>query len=193
MTEHKLFEGAAPFVATAEFHRDRARAPHLEQDAHRPRLVRAAQLIREIDPRGVVDLGCGDGGLLSLLAQAPPIPAWGYDFQPSNQDGWAERGVTAELHDVFGTWTVPRWAELAVLTEVLEHLADPHAALAWVARHVGYVVASSPWGEGPGAHPEEHAWAWDVPGYAALFAGADLTVIRHERLGWSQIVVGMAR
>lgn len=188
MTEHKLFDGDQAYVATAAFHADRARAPHLEQPDHRARLLRAADVVRALQPTSVVDLGCGDGGLLSLLQAEPVIPAWGYDFQPSNQAGWAERGVHAELRDVFNDLDVPRWGQCAVLTEVLEHLNNPVLALAWVGQHAEFVVASSPWNEGAHYHPEEHAWAWDVGGYRDLFDDAGFEVLHHEQIGWSQII-----
>jgi hypothetical protein len=176
-------------VSTFEFHEHRERAPHLEQPIHRQRLVRAAELVRELEPASVVDLGCGDGGLLSLI---PDIPSWGYDFQPTNPAGWAERGVQAEQLDVFNTREVPRWGELAVMTEVLEHLADPHGVLDWVSHHVTYVVASSPRYENGEYHGDCHAWAWDEPGYRALFEPR-FEVLTHEGSDWSQLIVAKSR
>jgi len=176
-------------VATAAFHANRERAPHLEQDMHRDRLHRTAQLIRTVHPNSVVDLGCGDGGLLSLITD---IDSWGYDFQPSNTAGWAERGVTAELRDVLHPGADVRWGELAVLTEVLEHVTDPHGVVRWTARHAKYVVASSPHSETPHNHAEEHAWAWDVDGYRDLFS-PHWEILSHDTVGWCQIVLGRSR
>lgn len=186
MSEWRLFDGDVPHVSTFEFHEHRDRAPHLEQPAHAERLHRAAQLVRGLGPASVVDLGCGDGGLLSLL---DGFPAWGYDWHPAAAEGWAERGVSAELRDVFGARDVPRWGECAVLTETLEHVADPHGIVAWVARHAKYVVASSPAFEHPGWHSDCHAWAWDMAGYAAMFA-PHFEVVTHEIAGWTQLLVG---
>jgi 2-polyprenyl-3-methyl-5-hydroxy-6-metoxy-1,4-benzoquinol methylase len=191
MAEYRFFRGPIPYVSTATFHATRERAPHLEQDMHRDRLLCTAALITEIHPSSVVDLGCGDGGLLQVLGERG-IRAWGYDFQPSNQPAWAERGVTAELRDVFNQHDVPAWGELAVLTEVLEHLADPHGTVEWVARHAHWVVASSPHSETPAQHAVEHAWAWDMDGYVALFDPYWVTV-SHETVGWSQLYVGRNR
>jgi hypothetical protein len=103
-----------------------------------------------------------------------------------------ERGVTAELRDVFTTRDVPRWGELTVLTEVLEHLADPHGTLQWVAANTHWVVASSPHDETPEHHGPEHAWAWDMEGYAAMFE-RHYHLLAHEQAGWSQIIVGQSR
>lgn len=189
MTEWRLFDDDKPYVSTLDFHRDRERAPHLEQPAHYDRLHHAAKLIRGLGPASVIDLGCGDGGLLSLIRD---IPSWGYDWQPSNAAGWAERGVTAEARDVFETRDVPRWGECAVATEVLEHVADPHSVVAWIAEHARYVVASSPAFETGDSASECHAFAWDMDGYDALFR-PHFEILSHEIVGWTQILTGKAR
>ncbi|WP_165975226.1 class I SAM-dependent methyltransferase [Actinomadura rubrisoli] len=176
-------------MSTLDFHRDRERAPHLEQPAHHDRLHRAAEHVRGLRPTSVVDLGCGDGGLLSLIRD---IPSWGYDWQPSNAAGWAARDVTAETRDVFESRDAPRWGECAVATEVLEHLADPHGTVAWIAAHARYIVASSPAFETGDSASECHAWAWDVDGYADLISPS-FTILSHEVVGWTQLLVGEAR
>ncbi|GGK61374.1 hypothetical protein Sme01_03120 [Sphaerisporangium melleum] len=189
MTEWRLFDGDTPHVSTFAFHEHRDRAPHLEQPLHRDRLHTAADAIRRLAPASVVDLGCGDGGLLSLL---DGIPAWGYDFHPASATAWAGRGVIAERLDVFNARHVPRWGQLAVMTEVLEHLADPHGAVEWVSRHAQFTVASSPKDETGDEHGDCHAWAWDMDGYRALF-DPHFEVLDHVPVGWSQLVVGRSR
>jgi 2-polyprenyl-3-methyl-5-hydroxy-6-metoxy-1,4-benzoquinol methylase len=193
VTEHRLYADKIPVVSTAEYHRDRSRAPHLEQEGHRDRLHRARDFIATLaDGRAltVSDLGCGDGGLLSLVQELPGVTAWGYDFQPSNADGWRERGVTAYLADVFnGDRSRVRLGDVVVMTEVLEHLADPHGVLAWVRESAGHLVCSSPWNEGPHLHDECHAWTWDVEGYALMIERAGWTVVRHDQVGPFQVVL----
>ncbi|WP_206060636.1 methyltransferase domain-containing protein [Nonomuraea basaltis] len=189
VTEWRLFESDSPAVATFAFHEHRPRAAHLEQSDHHARLHTTAQLIRDLAPASVVDLGCGDGGLLSLIKD---IPSWGYDFHPASAQGWAERGVTAEHRDVFGARDVPKWGQVAVMTEVLEHLADPHGTVEWVSRHAEWVVASSPKDETGDRHGDCHAWAWDIDGYRALFE-PHYQVTSHTTVDWSQIIVGRSR
>lgn len=197
--EWRLYpEGETPHVSTAEFHADRERAPHLEQPIHRPRLEKAAEFVwlaiaemGSTDLVTVSDLGCGDGGLLSLLRNSDGVTAWGYDFQPSNAAGWRERGVTAYALDVFGAdreAIVP--GEISVCTEVLEHLADPHGIVEWLAGASEYLVASSPWTETDLSHDACHAWAWDMDGYRALLEGGGFQVIRHETVGMFQVILG---
>lgn len=197
MTEWKLFEGSVPYVSTAEFHADRERAPHLEQAFHQARLYTAADFVevavQEIageESVTVSDLGCGDGGLLSLIQQNPKVTAWGYDFSPANAAGWAERGVTAEARDVFGAdGGEIAVGDIVVMTEVLEHVADPHGVLRRMRGAARRLVCSSPWNESQHIHSPEHAWAWDLEGYAAMIENAGWLIDRHVQAGLFQVVL----
>lgn len=195
MTAWKLFDGDAAQVSTAEFHADRDRADHLGDPYHRPRLDKAAHFVRlaaaQLDSPTVSDLGCGDGGLLSLIQD--DVEAWGYDFCPANAAGWAERGVKAERLDVFSAGRDRvRFGSITVVTEVLEHLTDPALALAWIRSHSRFLVASSPWVENDVRHDECHAWAFDVAGYRELIVSAGFRVIRHAQVGGFQVVLAEA-
>lgn len=195
MTAWKLFEGDAAHVSTADFHADRERARHLDDPFHRPRLEAAASLVRHAalmaaEP-SVSDLGCGDGGLLSLIQDE--MPAWGYDFCPANTAGWPERGVKAEQLDVFGAdRDRVRFGSITVVTEVLEHLTDPAGALRWIREHSRFLVASSPWAETDLQHDECHAWAFDRAGYRDLITAARFRVLRHAEVGGFQVVLAEA-
>src|SRR5215831_18702300 len=140
MAEWKLFDGDEPHVSTFAFHEHRERAPHLEQSVHQGRLNLARELVlvaaewvrvaRKFEAGRrvtVVDLGCGDGGLLQLLGEDHQIvTAHGYDFQPSNVNGWADRQVNATSLNVVEDWATVADADVYVITECLEHLARPH-------------------------------------------------------------------
>lgn len=205
MVEYKLFDGDVPHVSTREFHAHRERAPHLEQPVHQGRLNTAFTFIIDAlqthagvkpgtDDVTLSDLGCGDGGLLQLLRGIVGLTAWGYDFQPSNQLGWVERGVRAEQADVFGAdQDLIELGDITVTTEVLEHVADPKAAVRWIGQHSRYLVASSPWNETPESHDECHAWAFDQDGYRALIEQGGYTVLRHETVGQFQVILGEQR
>jgi hypothetical protein len=198
--EHKLFDGDVAEVSTFAFHEHRERAAHLEQPAHRPRLLHAATLVSiaiGLGARSLSDLGCGDGGLLSLVKDGvgfPPttVPAWGYDFAPANAAGWAEREVDGRALDVFGADRGEvELGDVTVVTEVLEHVTSPHDEVKWIAEHSRFIVASSPWNEGPDAHDECHAWCFDVEGYRALIEGGGFRILRHDQVGQFQLVLGM--
>ena len=190
MVEYRFYPaGTVPPVSTYEFHKHRERAPHLEQPMHEARLKKVAECVKNLRPRTVTDLGCGDGGLLSLIRD---IPSRGYDFQPSNEDGWQERRVSADQLDFVAHPECIIWGELVVMTEVLEHLADPHAMVELASKYAKYVVASSPFGETPEYHAEEHAWGWDREGYENLF-NLHWTVLDHFTLNWCQILTARSK
>lgn len=197
MNEWRLFsEGEVPHVSTLAYFSQQPRAPHLEQPNHRPRLEYAARWLRELrDDAGVrtfSDLGCGDGGLLQLV-DGVFDRAWGYDLQPSSREGWPERGVTAYALDIFGAdQERVEFGDVVAMTEVLEHLANPHEALRWVlSARPRFLVASSPHNESSEVHCPEHAWAWDHTGFLAMIEGAGWRVTRHEDVDTTQIVLAV--
>lgn len=192
----KLFDGDVAEVSTFAFHENRERAAHLEQPIHRGRLHSAAALVSVAATLGaatVSDLGCGDGGLLSLLVDNPRIvEAWGYDFAPANAEGWGERGVTADLLDVFGDDADKvKFGVVTVVTEVLEHLTDPHAAVRWIGGHSRFIVASSPWDETPERCDPCHAWAFDRDGYRQLLEHGGYRVLQHRDVDRFQLILGI--
>lgn len=193
MSAWRLFDGAIPHVSTAEFHADRPRAAHLEDEHHRARLDLAAEFVRDAANQGassLSDLGCGDGGLLALIQG--DVSAWGYDFCPANMAGWVERGISAEFLDVFGKDRAQvHLGDITAATEVLEHLADPYGAVRWIGEHSRFIVASSPWGETAAVHDECHAWAFDMDGYRDLIERGGFTVLRHEKASIFQVVLGV--
>jgi hypothetical protein len=198
MAEWRLTDELVPHVSTADYHHDRERAPHLEQPWHRPRLEQAAAFVRKAAELGAVtwsDLGCGDGGLL-YLAQDVFTHAWGYDFQPSNAAGWVERGVQAQALDVFGKGrAAAALGDVVSMTEVLEHVAEPHLTLTRLAidPRPRFLVCSSPWNEHPGNHSDCHAWAWDMVGYRAMVEDAGWSVIDHVPVGLFQVILAESR
>lgn len=192
MTEWKLFDGDKAHVSTFAFHEQRDRADHLASPIHRPRLELAASLVkvaRNLGARTLSDLGCGDGGLLQLVKDN--IEAWGYDFAPANAAGWPERSVKAEALDVFGAdQEKVVFGDITAVTEVLEHLTDPHGAISWIGEHSRFIVASSPWDEHPGQYDECHAWAFDRTGYRHLIESGGYRVLHHLDAGRFQVVLG---
>lgn len=185
MTEHRLFDPADPpaFFDDA-WYDTRAHAPHLEQGAHVTRLRDAANAVitaARMHPdeiRSVVDLGAGDGGLLSLVAPQVSIGCWGYDLMATN----VEYAVHTRNVDVrLGSFMDPDiiWGDLAVITECLEHLPDPHGVVRMIAEHSRFLVASSPVNETPESHDECHSWAWNQEGYAALIEDNGFRILDH--------------
>ena len=137
----------------------------------------------------MVDLGAGDGGLLSLLG--PAIEGWGYDLMPANLEHAPSRGVDVRFGNVLEDEI--RWGDIAVCTEMIEHLVDPHAFVAQIFSHeeVKALVCSSPADERPGRAYEFHTWAWDLDGYRAMLAGAGWKVKRQKHIGGFQVLLAV--
>lgn len=192
MSEWRLFdEGAVPECTTAQWYLGREHAPHLEQQLHRGRLLKSANLVAQAAMayglRTVVDLGAGDGGLLSVLG--PAMRGWGYDLCPSNVQAAKQRGVDVRLADVLSDPV--QWGDIAVATEMLEHLVDPHGFVKSIFGNVKALVASSPWNETPDNHYEFHTWCWDTDGYRALMEQAGWRVATHERVSMFQVLLAV--
>ncbi len=194
MSEWKLFRGLGePECTTAQWYQDRERAPHLEQPGHRDRLLRTEAYVRQVmalhDLGTVSDVGCGDGGLLSRLKD---VHAWGYDLCPANvESAKNERQVDATLWDAVRYPDQVQWGDLTVATEMLEHLADPHAFVREIGRRSRALVASSPAFENAASHYEFHTWAWDMDGYAALIRQGGFEITDHTVICGFQILAAL--
>lgn len=192
MTEYRLHDpGSVPECTTPQWYAGREHAPHLEQPTHRARILAAAAAVAEAaQTRGlstVVDLGAGDGGLLSLLG--PGITGWGYDLQPTNVIAALHRNVDVRLADI--TTGPIMWGEIVVATELLEHLRDPHGLVALAASHGQALVCSAPCEETPEQHYEHHVWAWDQVGFAEMVTSGGWRIMRHGTVAATQIVLAV--
>jgi hypothetical protein len=143
---------------------------------------------------GVVDLGAGDGGLLSQIR--PEMTTIGFDLQPQNaRYGIRHRGVQLHIRDVVQSFPAADFAvfgwpnSCAVATEMLEHLVDPHRFVRVVAQHAKYLVASSPHEETDQNHYEYHTWAWDRKGYQDLLGQAGYDIIETRTIDIFQVVL----
>lgn len=197
MVEVRLFEeGTVPEFTKPEWYAGREAAPHLEQHGgHRERLLLASDFVRravtEYGLDTVVDLGAGDGGLLSTLSDLN-VKSSGYDLQQSNSDAAsANRGVKVGVRDVVAkpvSWRKPA-TTCGIATEMLEHLVDPHAFVRSIKAKA--IVASSPWSETNGGAYEFHCWAWDHEGYRALLEQAGYTVLDQQSFSIYQVTLGV--
>ena len=136
-----------------------------------------------IEPHSsVLDLGCGDGALLSYLVGTKQVQAVGIDISSQAVERARARGVVAQVADI----TLPDFqpsqqVDYILLSEVLEHLTDPEALLLRLKGSArGGLLVSIPnsgfWpyrlrlllGRFPvqwAFHPGEHLRFWTVPDF----------------------------
>lgn len=166
---------------------------HLDNRVHKARLeVAAAKAVQAAFIMGthtIVDLGAGDGGLLSILPEPYRSQSYGYEIiADSVRYARDVRNVDVEQRDVLRE-PIDHHG-VCVATEMLEHLGDPHEFLRRLMdAGVDHLIASSPHSETVEGHHEwNHAWAWDCDGYRAMFEETGWTVREHENVEWSQLV-----
>lgn len=179
--EYKLFD--QPHSHDKAFYENREVADHINQPNHRPRLLNTIDEIRQIlsSDDTVCDFGCGNGGLIRELQTIVPenVKIWGYDLQPSNVRDAHKKGTNVVQYKDFVNEEVS-YPTLAICTEVIEHLVDPHAFIRKLAeKGVKKVVASSPAYETPDFHAPFHLWIWTEDSYKKMFEDAGWVVDRH--------------
>jgi SAM-dependent methyltransferase len=109
-----------------------------------PRLARIVRLVAALDPPGVLDVGCGRGHLLDLLADAGARGLHGldvFDDVASDRWGYTTGDLTGRLP--FDDAAFP----CVVAGEVIEHVPDPDHLLREIRRVLepgGTLVLSTP-------------------------------------------------
>ncbi len=172
MTEYRF--DTEEFYSSEEFHVDREAADHLHEDGHGARIRTVAGLVNALfqeigTEKSLIDYGCGNGGLLSLLEGDDLL---GLDFCRANVNQAVELGRPV----VFSNFVETSYrSDVAVLSEVLEHMVDPHGFLKDL--QTTYLVASVPNGETPDSHYPYHLWGWDVEGFQKVLEGAGYEVM----------------
>lgn len=167
---------------------------HASNWVHRERLQAAAdagvRLCRDECVPGLTDVGCHEGGVLSLLPEPYRSASWGYEITDACVSHGVKLGLDIRKANVSNEF-VPI-SPVVVCTEVLEHQAEPdeflHRLLELGAERA---VFSSPHSETPqeGCHEWNHAWAWDRVGYAELIQQNGWMIERHYDVTWSQFVI----
>jgi trans-aconitate methyltransferase len=177
MSEWQLFDGDDPACSTLEFFQNHPWVSPEDQAGHAERTAMVASLVREVvgeyAPASITDLGCGDGSLIDAIGDLP-VAVWGYDAGPGNVEKAHSNGLDVRRGDILSASL--ELGELIVCCEVVEHLARPRQFLRDLPARL--LVVSSPSAETGEWHYADHAWAWDVEGYAALLHDAGWDVRR---------------
>lgn len=189
MTEYRFSDGE--YYSSVEFHEDREAADHVHQEGHRERLEAAAECLNGLLSHiwthvNIVDFGCGNGGLSSLIGESPGSNTYvGFDICRANVESGQALGRDIFFRDFVADFPHELDIDIAVACEVLEHMQDPHGFLAGL--DCSYLVCSVPNGETPENHPEYHVWGWDTEGFEAMLVGAGFRPIGHRIVQNTQV------
>ncbi len=115
---------------------------------------------------------------------------YGCDLLPANVEDAKSRGFDVDYHDFVNEVTLS--GNLVILTEVLEHLIEPHALLKRLHDYPGdcqWIVASSPANETKDAHYPHHNWVWMNGSYPQMFMNAGWQFVSRTDFAGAQIVV----
>ena len=142
---------------------------------HQARTLVTAALIAWLKPESVLDPACGDASIVAAANLLRPIAHVHLAdiSEPSVLRVPQTTGFKAAVSDIFDAIEASPNVDVVVLTETLEHLADPDQ-IAALARGKGrYLVASSPvMRAGQVDHNSEHLWMFDRTGYEAMLTDA---------------------
>jgi 2-polyprenyl-3-methyl-5-hydroxy-6-metoxy-1,4-benzoquinol methylase len=113
--------------------------------------ARIREIVAELRPRSVLDAGCGEGETIARLDGLLPARVAAVDLNPEAVEFTARRFPAVEVtrESVLELPFADGAFELVVCLEVLEHLGDPRAATAELARVSNRAVVVSvphePW------------------------------------------------
>lgn len=115
----------------------------------------------------VIDLGCGDGGLLEKIKHL----GWniqGVDLAIENVKFAREKlGESTILHEDMTKNNYK--SDLAIICETLEHLVDPEDIIRRI--DCKFLIASVPCNESKERHSLYHLWAWEKGELATWLEG----------------------
>jgi SAM-dependent methyltransferase len=153
------------------------------------RYRRALAALGPLESSSVLDYGCGDGALIGwILRRSAACEVHGYDANPLAvalcRQKLAAEGLTATIHESLHELPDERF-DAIICAEVIEHVHDPAALLAAIARLLkpgGRAVITTP--VRLTHHPEDpsHVREWFFDEFRALVDGGPLTVRAHESL-----------
>jgi 2-polyprenyl-3-methyl-5-hydroxy-6-metoxy-1,4-benzoquinol methylase len=166
------------------------------------------QLLDRAAPESLLDVGCGEGELVQRLAlRLHPRPVVGIDLEEESiQAGWAAHPAENLSYRTMQAGELPFGAgefDLVSAIEVLEHLPEPQAALAQMARcarrHLLVSVPREPLWRGlnlaRGAYWRQlgntpgHLNHWSARSFARLLGRHGEIVEARAPLPWTMLLV----
>jgi len=155
---------------------------------HQARTLVTGALIAWQQPESILDPACGDGSIV-LASMRHHMPARVYlnDISIPSISKLKDRGIDAVLttKDIDDAIRETPEVSMIVLTETLEHLADPDATLRLAREKAAIIVASSPeMRPGQQDNNPEHLWQFDGDGYFEMLRDAGWNAIHKTHMGF---------
>ena len=180
LMEEILFSERPEWVCNEDWQSSHVAAHHIDEEHHCMRLLAVKAFIefshKFLNVRSIVDIGCGDGGLLESVKRLnlPDLKLRGYDYSRTCYDYAIN---TRKLDGIVSHMNFERKideidnADCYVCSEVLEHLETPRDFLKSlrISKKFNIFIASSPTTDTRENHYIHHAWAWDNEGYIKMF------------------------
>lgn len=144
---------------------------HTQWDEHVRRVDLTVALgiafARRHNVKTVADLSCGDGAVLTGIADAVYLDETYYGDVVGDDNDY-EGPIEETIDQLFPV-------DLFVCTETIEHLRDPDDVLRRVRGKTRYLLLSTPLLEPEPRDNSEHIWEWDLAGVAELVGAAGFT------------------
>ena len=188
---YKTFD--KPHSHDAEWYKDREVADHINESGHRPRLMQVLdfllQILEQHPDLSICDFGCGNAGLIREIESKVSNKIWGYDLCPANVEDAATKGNQNVFYKDFVIEDDIMYPDIAICTEVLEHLVDPDTFIKKLLNNgVKFIIASSPDYETPSYHAPFHLWVFNGDSYKEMFVDAGWNVVLHHKDYFQYIV-----
>jgi hypothetical protein len=120
-----------------------------------------------------------------------PNKIWGYDLLPANVKDAHSKGNSNNIfyQDFITNEVGIEYPNIAICTEVLEHLVNPDEFLKRLLDNgVQYIIASSPDYETPTYHAPFHLWVFNGDSYREMFEQAGWEVVLHHKNFFQYII-----
>jgi len=189
--EYKLFD--TPKYNNIEFYKDIEMTDHINQFNHSLRLYISIAYILWVakfnNIKTIGDFGCGNGGLIEFLSHnLPNIKIYGYDLIPANVAEAQRRSLDVKLKDFICEKI--DYPDLLILTEILEHLAEPRIFLQKIPKGT-FIMATVPFGETLNSHWQHHLWIWDGDSFFKMIEECGFKILQRGSIYTIQIVVAI--
>jgi SAM-dependent methyltransferase len=145
-----------------------------------------ATFLSGVRERRILEIGCGDGRLLSLLAASNEV--YGVDASQTGVDKCAARGIRAQCLDV-SSQPLPfpsDYFDSVIILETVEHLMNPYYALLEIRRVVrenGKLICSVP--NPATGHPYLYPGLFDFSNFTDFLRQVGWQIERVEPWGWA--------